>query len=138
VQQCGACELDVKLGPYATVLQLCSFAAWLPRHAALVKAISVNAVHVRAVDGMTAEQYWAVAEQLLLPALQLARSPPDEAVADVASAPAATPAAAAAASGQGVLASFPQQRGRLRLSSFSSDLRAAGMLGALPADSLTA
>jgi hypothetical protein len=71
VQQCGACELDVKLGPHKPVLQLRSFAAWLPRHAALVKAISVEAGF--AVDGLTAEQYRAVAEQLLLPALQLAR-----------------------------------------------------------------
>jgi hypothetical protein len=31
-----------------------------------------------------------------------------------------------------------QQQGRLRLTSFTSNLRAAGMLAALPADSLTA
>jgi hypothetical protein len=73
---------------------------------------------------LTAEQYRAVAEQLLLPVLQLTKAPPDA-------------AAAATAAGQGVAASFSQQQRRLRLSSFSSNLRAAGMLGALPADSLT-
>jgi hypothetical protein len=88
------------------------------------------------VDGLTDEQYWVVAEQLLLPALQLAGSPPAAAVAGNTSAPAATPPAAAA--GQGVVASIPQQQGRLRLTSFTSNLRAASMLGALPAHSLTA
>jgi hypothetical protein len=89
------------------------------------------------VDGLTEEQYRVVAVQLLLPALQLARSPPAAAVAGNTSAPAATPAAAAAA-GQGVVASIPQQQGRLRLTSFTSNLKAASMLGALPAHSLTA
>jgi hypothetical protein len=95
-----------------------------------VKASVVGA----AGAGLTGEQYRVVAEQLLLPALQLARSPPAVAVAGVTSAP----AAAAAAAGQGVVASFPKQQGRLRLTSFTSNLRAAGMLGTLPADSLTA
>jgi hypothetical protein len=37
-----------------------------------------------------------------------------------------------------VVASLVKQQGRLRLTSFASNLRVAGMLGALPADSLTA
>jgi hypothetical protein len=76
-----------------------------------------------------------VAEQLLLPALQLARFLPDETVAGIIPALAATPAAAAA---EGVVASVSQQQGRLRLTSFTSNLRAAGILGVLPARSLTA
>jgi hypothetical protein len=92
----------------------------------------VNAVSsVRARAGLTEEQYWLVVEQLLLPALQLARSPPEEAIAGVIS-------AAAAAAGQGGVASSGKQQGRLRLTSFTSNMRAAGMLAALPADSLTA
>jgi hypothetical protein len=89
---------------------------------------------VRARAGLTEEQYWLAAEQLLLPALQLARSPLDQAIAGVISAA----AAAAAAAGQGGVASSGKQQGRLRLTSFTSNLRAAGMLAALPADSLTA
>jgi hypothetical protein len=80
-------------------------------------------------------------QQLLLPALQLARFLPDEAVTSITPAPAAAAAAApaaAAAAGQGVVASsFPQQE-RLRLTSFTSNLKPAGLLGALPAHSLTA
>jgi hypothetical protein len=79
-----------------------------------------------------------VAEQLLLPALQLARFLPDATVAGMIPALAATPAAAAAAAGEGVVASVSQQQGRLRLTSFTSNLRAAGILGVLPAHSLTA
>jgi hypothetical protein len=99
----------------------------------------MNAAARCAVDGLTAEKYSLVAEQLLLPALQLAGSTPDAAVLGNTSAPAATPAAAAAAaaSGQGVVAGFSQQQGRLRLTSFTSNMRAAGMLRALPAHSLT-
>jgi hypothetical protein len=116
--------------------QLRSFAAWLPEHAALVKAMSVHIGGAfRSHAGLTEVQYRGVAKQLLLHALQLARSPPDEA-AGITSALAATSAAAA---GQGVVGSFAhQQQRRLRLTSFASDLRAAGMLDSLPADSLTA
>jgi hypothetical protein len=82
-------------------------------------------------------RYRVAVEQLLLPALQLSTSPPAAAVAGTASAATATPAAAAA-SGQGVIASFYQQQGRLQLTSFTSNLWAGDMLRALPADSLAA
>lgn len=133
MQQCSACNLDVELCR-STVPQLCSFAAWLPAHAALLKSITAKAddyEDLDTVEVVPAQQYMAVAHQLLQPALRLARLLPAEAAA-----------AAAAVDGSASCAgpvTGPQQQPGLQLQRFYSNWpRSAAMLADLPAQSLTA
>jgi hypothetical protein len=122
--------LEVEFNASTPVLKLCSFAAWLPRHAALVKGITAFASPYAydREDGTTAEQYSAVAHQLLQPALQLARLLPAEAAA-----------AGGSASSAKSLEHPHQKQPGLQLQRFRSNLPGcAGMLTDLPAHSLTA
>jgi hypothetical protein len=129
-QHCSARSLHVQLqGKAARSLKLCSFASWLPKHAALVNSIAIGNVtpdeYVRFVGAQPPAAEVSAAEELRQ-ALQLAALRP--ALGDTHVAP---------SSAANQLASSAQQ-GALRLASLSSDLPgAAGLLAALPAHSLT-
>jgi hypothetical protein len=139
VQQCSAGSAAVQLKLNVPVQHLCSFAAWLPKHAAAVSSIDATVTAVSSAgmpDGMSWESYHCVARQLLLSAMQVASLLP----ASVSQLPAnSLPAAAAAAAAAPVTATGTgQQQGLWRLASFKSNLPgAAGLLAALPAHSLT-
>jgi hypothetical protein len=115
----------------APLSHLCSFARWLPKHAALVArlTISLPAVHSEPqnVDGLLWELHSEAAQQLLQQALQLST---------------ALPAATAAAYHSTAAQQQQQQQQQpqpLRLPNISSVTMPgnAGMLAALPAHSLT-
>jgi hypothetical protein len=134
VQQCGACNTVIELNPEATLPQLCSFAQWLPKHAALVRGITATAVARERKDvyGLAWKAHWEVAEQLLQHGLHAAASQPHTA-----------PVLASAAMNSRTAAATPsqqlgQRRQGLRLTFFRSDYAStAGVLAALPAHSLT-
>jgi hypothetical protein len=115
--------------------QLHSFALWLPKHAALVKSITVDTGYLLPTDdvhGLPADSHVDEVQRVLLQALQLAgtkSAPP-------AAAPASATAAVSASVGGHTAAQQQQQEG-WRLASFSSDLPRAELLAALPAHSLT-
>jgi hypothetical protein len=137
VQQCRACNTDVKLGPCASLHKLSSFAKWLPKHFALVRSIAllglqpsyeVNEVH----PGMAVTVHLDIAQQLLLSALQLTAAQSALQVQTAAAAAAAESTCSATAAPQ------QQQQQGWRLASFSCSWPdAASMLAALPAHSLT-
>jgi hypothetical protein len=121
--------LDVEVVPNMPLLKLCSFAAWLPRYAALVKSITIHAgAHqTGTVNGLSAEQYTATVHQLLQPAFHLARLLPVEA------------AAAAGHAASHIQPAKQQQQHGLQLERFCSHLpRSADLLAVLPAHSFTA
>jgi hypothetical protein len=149
VQQCRACNTVIKIGPNTPLLQLSSFAKWLPQHAALVKSIELLGIDLpydesEVHPAMERDCYISIAQQLLLPALQLAASKTAAAQGTqqlVTYQPAAA-AAAAAPGGTDIPLSGPppqqQQQQAWRVASFRSAWpNALGMLAALPAHSLT-
>jgi hypothetical protein len=119
VQHCGACNTAVTISA-ASLLQLSSFARWLPRHPQLVRSITIKPTEGPKSVASTAQAIH-VSEQLLQQAMQLASL-----------LPAAGSLAAAAA------APAKQQQQGLRLTSFKSCIiDVTGMLATLPAHSLT-
>jgi hypothetical protein len=118
--------------------QLHSFALWLPKHAALVKSITVETGYLLPTDdvhGLPADSHVDEVQRVLLQALQLAgtkSAPP-------AAAPASATAAVSASVGGNTAAQQQQQQQQegWRLASFSSDLPRAELLAALPAHNLT-
>jgi hypothetical protein len=130
--------------------QLCSFALWLPKHAGLVRSVTVNS-HSDLCGALIGYDYQPIpqlqvdaVQQRLSQLLQLAAAPTAQAATAAA---AAAAAGAAPASSQPLLARPQQQQGqqpqqqrqqRLRLASFKTDcLLGPGMLLSLPAYSLT-
>jgi hypothetical protein len=119
VQHCGACNTAVTISA-ASLLQLSSFARWLPRHPQLIRSITIKPTEGPKSVASTAEAIH-VSEQLLQQAMQLANLMP-----------AANSSAAAAAPAK------QQQQQGLRLTSFKSCMvDVTGMLAVLPAHSLT-
>jgi hypothetical protein len=117
--------VEVSLG--APLSRLCSFACWLPKHAALVSSISIKPPFTRSnsdnVDGLQWGLHLEAAQQLLQQAIQTATALP----------------AAAAWSNTAAAALQQQQKQSVRLRNISSITMAgdAAMLHALPAHSLT-
>jgi hypothetical protein len=141
VQQCRTCNTVIVLNPEAKLPQLCAFARWLPKHAALVKSITATAIAEDErglnVHGFEWEAHWEVAQQLLQHALQAVVSPPQPALEAAPAASGFVPDAVESGITEGASRQHGQQQG-LRLTSFSSDFAAtAGVLAALPAHSLT-
>uniref|UniRef100_A0A383VAA8 F-box domain-containing protein n=1 Tax=Tetradesmus obliquus TaxID=3088 RepID=A0A383VAA8_TETOB len=142
VQQCRACNTAVEVCLEAPLSQLCSFARWLPKHAALVKSLSISTPDaLDNICGLDSELHREAAQQLVQQALQLATALPAAAAAAAAAAVAAPPSPASAAEQDAAAVSqqLQQQQQHVRLPAISSVILdgTAGMLAALPAHSLT-
>uniref|UniRef100_A0A383WM33 F-box domain-containing protein n=1 Tax=Tetradesmus obliquus TaxID=3088 RepID=A0A383WM33_TETOB len=141
VQQCAACNTVIVLNPQTTLPQLCGFAQWLPKHAALVKSVTATAIADRLLDvhGLEWRAHWEVAQQLLQHGLQAAAPPPQTALGAAAAAPGLAPVIANSHNAAATAGQQQQQRLQgLRLTSFSSNFAGtAGVVAALPAHSLT-
>jgi hypothetical protein len=159
VQQCGACNTHIVLKLDATELaasvrKLASFVTWLPKHASLVRTLTVEILHSSSTPHIEASQQML---SLLQPALQLAAVRPlamaaagqhasvmPAAGGATAGAAAESAAAVAARSAAGLsLLPLRQQQQQqvspgLRLERFTSTAPgAAALLAVLPAHSLT-
>uniref|UniRef100_A0A383V515 F-box domain-containing protein n=1 Tax=Tetradesmus obliquus TaxID=3088 RepID=A0A383V515_TETOB len=136
VQRCAVCNTEVVLEPERLLQRLGSFAQWLPKHAALVEAISVMAEQADWGGGQALAPHHEAAQQLLQRALQAAAGRADAGAA----------AALPAGSNAGATSSTQQQQQQQqqlpqlnwRLTSFTSNLpEAPALLCVLPACSLT-
>jgi hypothetical protein len=117
----------------APLSRLCSFARWLPKHAALVNSITITSPSrpPNDVDGLRWNLHLDAAQQLLQQALQLSTALPAEAAAAAAAAVAAGLHSPAAPKHQ-QLQQQQQQQQHLRLPNVTMAGN-AGMLAALPA-----
>jgi hypothetical protein len=111
--------VEVSLG--APLSRLCSFASWLPRHAALVSSITIKPPARSCSQGQGDGLQLEAAQQLLQQAMQLASTVP------------------AAAAWSNTAATVQQQQQSVRLPNISSITMAGdgAMLRVLPAHSLT-
>jgi hypothetical protein len=144
VKQCSVRNTAVVLHKKQSVPQLRSFAAWLPKHAQLVRSIHAH-MHLNMLDIVNREHNGVAMGQQLQKALRAtaaaaawdAATQPSPAAAAAAAAQEA-PAAGSSATVAALAAPCRQQQQRWRLASFSCNVPgAAGMLAALPAHSLT-
>jgi hypothetical protein len=136
VQQSGACNtfVDLILSSHKHGIALpkvASFASWLPKHAPLVKSVTITpaATVPSSSSGLTWQEFNEAAMQLLQLAMQLAAAAPATA------APPEVPEQAVPASSTAAAISQPQpqQQPGLRMASFSSSAPgAASMLAVLP------
>jgi hypothetical protein len=122
----------VQIGLEAPLSRLCSFARWLPKHAALLKSITIStpaSPQPQFVDGLQWGLHLEAAQQLLQQALQLSTALPAAAAAHCTS----------AAQQQQEEQQQQQQQQPLPPPNISSITMTgnAGMLAALPAHSLT-
>jgi hypothetical protein len=125
VQECSTCSTAVEVSLGAPLSRLCSFARWLPKHAALVSSITIGSPArcsgSKVVDGLQWGLHLEAAQQLLQQAMQLAAAP------------------LAAAAWSNTAAAAQEQQPPVRLPNISSITLAGdtAMLRVLPAHSLT-
>jgi hypothetical protein len=148
VQQSSVCNTVVVLNKKSSIPQLRSFAAWLPKHAQLVRSIHAD-VYLNMFGVVNRDQECVAMGQQLQEALQAAAAATAAAAAAqgavaqplpaALSAAEAAPATGSSATDTALAAPYCQQHlQRWRLASFSCNVQgAAGMLDALPAHSLT-